>query len=68
MSSRKLKKLPEVGDEVEYAPGRMAIVTDIREGIPYLRKPGIREWRVQDPTSLTVMRTRAERIAASDFS
>lgn len=64
MSSR---KLPEVGDEVEYAPGRLAIVTDIRKGTPYLRWPGIKEWPVQDPTSLKVRRTRAERIAADDF-
>ncbi|MFF8785468.1 hypothetical protein [Streptomyces sp. NPDC015125] len=60
-------KLPEVGDEVEYAPGRLAVVTDVRKGTPYLRSPGITEWPVQDPTALTVKRTRAERIAADDF-
>ncbi|MGW8557119.1 hypothetical protein [Streptomyces tubercidicus] len=60
------QKLPQVGDEVEYAPGRLAVVTDIRKGVPYLRKSGIREWPVQDPTALTVKRTRAERIAVDD--
>ncbi|MGI5257936.1 hypothetical protein [Streptomyces angustmyceticus] len=61
------RKLPEVGDEVEYAPGRLAIVTDIRKGVPYLRNPGIKEWPVRDPATLAVRRTRAERIAAGDF-
>ncbi|MFE7780742.1 MULTISPECIES: hypothetical protein [Streptomyces] len=61
------RKLPEVGDEVEYAPGRLAVVTDIRKGVPYLRSSGIKEWPVQDPTTLTVQRTRVERIAADDF-
>ncbi|MGP8301658.1 hypothetical protein ACTPOK_27805 [Streptomyces inhibens] len=61
------KKVPEVGDEVEYAPGQLAVVTDIRKGIPYLRRSGIKEWPVQDPTALTVTRTRVERIAANDF-
>ncbi|MFI5524881.1 hypothetical protein [Streptomyces platensis] len=64
MSSR---ELPQVGDEVEYAPGQLAVVTDIRRGVPYLRRSGIREWPVPDPTALTVKRTRAERIAADDF-
>ncbi|ANZ18555.1 hypothetical protein SNOUR_26495 [Streptomyces noursei ATCC 11455] len=67
MSSGKLKKLAEVGDEVEYAPGRLAVVTDIRQGIPYLRRPGMAEWPVADPTALTVSRSRAERLAADDF-
>ncbi|MFE2226175.1 hypothetical protein [Streptomyces kronopolitis] len=61
------RRLPEVGDEVEYAPGRLAVLTDIRKGVPYLRSPGIKEWPVQDPTTLTVKRTRAERLAADDF-
>ncbi|MFG2861127.1 hypothetical protein [Streptomyces sioyaensis] len=61
------RQSPEVGDEVEYAPGRLAVLTDIRKGIPYLRIPGNKEWPVQDPTTLTVKRTRAERIAADDF-
>ncbi|GFE16774.1 hypothetical protein Sgleb_48210 [Streptomyces glebosus] len=61
------RKLPEVGDEVEYAPGQLAVLTDIRNGIPYLRSPGIKEWPVQDPTTLTVKRTRSERLAADDF-
>nr|WP_088800974.1 MULTISPECIES: hypothetical protein [unclassified Streptomyces] len=58
---------PEVGDEVEYAPGRRAVVTDIRRGDYYLRSPGNREWPVPDPQELTVKRTRAERIAAGDL-
>lgn len=57
---------PEVGDEVEYAPGRLAVVTDIRKGVIYLRGPGSREWPVEEPAALTVSRTRAERIAADD--
>ncbi|MGW2917441.1 hypothetical protein ACWDBF_06215 [Streptomyces angustmyceticus] len=57
----------EVGDEVEYAPGRRAVVTDIRGGEYYLRSPGNREWPVRDPDALTVKRTRAERVAADDL-
>ncbi|WUB13591.1 hypothetical protein OG528_32565 [Streptomyces platensis] len=58
---------PEVGDEVEYAPGRRAVVTDIRRGVYYLRTPGNREWPVPDPEPLTVKQSRAERIAAGDL-
>ncbi|MFG3117611.1 MULTISPECIES: hypothetical protein [unclassified Streptomyces] len=61
------RKLPGVGDEVEYAPERLAVVTDIRKGVFYLRRPGVKEWPVKDPASLTVRRTRVERIAAGDF-
>ncbi|PBC82532.1 MULTISPECIES: hypothetical protein [unclassified Streptomyces] len=61
------RKLPEVGDEVEYAQGRLAVVTDIRKGVPYLRSPGHKEWPVQDPMTLRVKRTRDERRAADDF-
>lgn len=57
---------PEVGDEVEYGPGRRAVVTDIRKGVIYLRGGGSREWPVEEPAALTVSRTRAERIAADD--
>ncbi|MER0480066.1 hypothetical protein ABR737_17255 [Streptomyces sp. Edi2] len=60
------QKLPQVGDEVEYAPGRLAVVTDIRKGVPYLRRSGIGEWPVRDPAGLTVKRTRAQRIADGD--
>ncbi|QIK08382.1 hypothetical protein G7Z12_22500 [Streptomyces sp. ID38640] len=56
---------PKVGDEVEYAPGRLAIVTDIRKGVLYLRGWGSREWAAE-PEALTVARTREERIAAGD--
>lgn len=58
---------PQVGDEVEYATGRRAIVTDIRNGIPYLRVLGRRTWPAQDPDSLKVMRTRTQRIADGDL-
>ncbi|MFI1302292.1 hypothetical protein [Streptomyces sioyaensis] len=58
---------PEVGDEVEYAPGRRAVVTDIRRGNYYLRTWGNQEWPVQDSDQLTVKRTRAERGAAGDL-
>ncbi|MGX1855056.1 hypothetical protein [Streptomyces sp. NPDC055299] len=58
---------PEVGDEVEYAPGRHAVVTDIRRGDYYLRTYGRREWPVENPEELRVKRTRAERIAAGDL-
>lgn len=59
--------VPEVGDEVEYAPGLHAVVTDIRKGDYYLRSYGRREWPVENPEELAVKRTRAERIAAGDL-
>ncbi len=58
---------PQVGDEVEYAAGRRAIVTDIRNGIPYLRAVGRREWPAEEPNSLSVTRTRVQRIADGDL-
>ncbi|REK89533.1 hypothetical protein DY245_15165 [Streptomyces inhibens] len=58
---------PRVGDEVEYAPGRLAVVTDIRKGVPYLRRAGHPEWPAQNPNGLTVSRTRVQRIADGDF-
>lgn len=57
---------PQVGDEVEYALGRRAIVTDIRNGVPYLRVAGRREWPAEDPDSLRVTRTRSQRITEGD--
>ncbi|KPC59322.1 hypothetical protein [Streptomyces chattanoogensis] len=60
-------RLPEVGDEVEYVPGLRAVVTDIRKGVRYLRRPGYPEWPVRDPDALKVTRTRAERIEAGEF-
>ncbi|MYT30915.1 MULTISPECIES: hypothetical protein [unclassified Streptomyces] len=54
---------PAVGDEVEYAPDRVAIVTDIREDVVILRRPGYPEWPATDPKQLRVKRTRAQRIA-----
>lgn len=53
---------PEVGDEVEYAAGCRAVVTDIRGGIYFLRGAGSREWPVQDADALSVTRSRAERL------
>ncbi|MEU9120179.1 hypothetical protein AB0C96_10005 [Streptomyces sp. NPDC048506] len=58
---------PQVGDEVEYAVGRRAIVTDIRNGTPYLRRAGRREWPAEDPDALRVRRTRTQRIADGDL-
>jgi hypothetical protein len=60
-------RLPLVGDEVEYAPGRAAVVTDIRKGVLYLRVPGSREWPVREPRTLTVIRSRVERIEAGEL-
>ncbi|MFI0784937.1 hypothetical protein ACH4Q6_04960 [Streptomyces lydicus] len=60
-------RLPQVGDEVEYDRSRLAIVTDIRKGIPYLRAGGRKEWPAPDPGALRVSRTRAQRIADGDF-
>nr|WP_240167514.1 hypothetical protein [Streptomyces noursei] len=57
---------PRVGDEVEYATGRRAIVTDIRDGIPYLRAAGGRLWPTDAPATLKVMRTREQRLADGD--
>ncbi|MFI0212790.1 hypothetical protein [Streptomyces lydicus] len=50
----------------EYDPGRLAIVTDIRKGVPYLRAAGLKEWPAPDPDDLRVSRSRAERIADGD--
>ncbi|AEW95648.1 MULTISPECIES: hypothetical protein [Streptomycetaceae] len=58
-------QLPEVGDEV-MDDGTRAIVTDIRRGVTWLRRPGRGEWPAEDSGRLTVTRTRAERIAAGD--
>ncbi|MFI9354480.1 hypothetical protein ACWGQL_04715 [Streptomyces lydicus] len=58
---------PQVGDEVEYGPGRRAIVTDIRKGVLYLRVGGREEWPAPDPGALQVSRTRAQRSADGDF-
>ncbi|MDC7337500.1 hypothetical protein [Streptomyces lydicus] len=60
------ERRPQVGDEVEYGRGRRAIVTDIRNGIPYLRAAGLKEWPAPDPGALRVSRSRAERIADGD--
>ncbi|MDG4856709.1 hypothetical protein P8605_00750 [Streptomyces sp. T-3] len=57
----------EVGDLVEDATGRQAIVTDIRQGgIWVLRPPEsgtTTQWDTDDPTSLRVLQKRAARLA-----
>ncbi|MCG0068447.1 hypothetical protein CFC35_41610 [Streptomyces sp. FBKL.4005] len=59
------EQLPGVGDEVT-EDGTRAIVTDIRQGVVWLRAPGRDEWPAADPRRLKVTRTRRERIAAGD--
>lgn len=61
------RPVPDVGDEVEYAPDRFAVVTDIRKGVPYLRSFGCREWPAPNLNELRVTRTRAQRIADGDL-
>lgn len=59
--------MPSVGDEVMEGQTR-AVVTDIRGGVVWLRKPhGGPEWLAEDPRKLTVRRTRKEMIAAGDL-
>ncbi|MEU3993830.1 hypothetical protein AB0F24_36770 [Streptomyces platensis] len=59
-------RVPDVGDEVEYAPDLIAVVTDIRRGVLYLRSFGCREWPVPNLHELRVTRTRDQRIADND--
>ncbi|MFI9076276.1 hypothetical protein ACIGW8_07195 [Streptomyces sioyaensis] len=61
------RPVPDVGDEVEYAPGLVAIVTDIRKGVPYLRGFGRREWPAPAPDDLRVTRKREQLIADGDL-
>ncbi|MFE7212494.1 hypothetical protein ACFU93_21370 [Streptomyces sp. NPDC057611] len=61
--------LPSVGDEVMEGKTR-AIVTDIRGGVVWLRRPhggGGAEWPAEDPRKLTVRRTRAEMIEGGEL-
>lgn len=58
------RRLPGVGDEVEYSPGCRAIVTDVSHGIPILRAAARFEWPADNPDQLVVTRTRQERIKA----
>ncbi len=55
-----------VGDVVEYAPGRTAIVTDICAGVPWLRDHGFREWPADDAVEIRVVRRRAARTSEGD--
>lgn len=60
---------PWVGDEVLEATGarhRRGIVTDVRDGVLWLRGSGPKEWPVRDVARLTVIRTRAQRVAAGE--
>lgn len=60
---------PHVGDEVEYAPGKRAILSDIERSAYRLRRPGgSATWTVPSTTALTVVRTLAQRRAAGDVS
>ncbi|WP_190133295.1 hypothetical protein [Streptomyces mashuensis] len=56
---------PSVGDEVMEGRTR-AVVTDIRQGVLWLRAPGRAEWPARDPKQLKVIRTRGKRRAAGD--
>lgn len=56
------KTLPGVGDEVEYAPGSRAIVTDIRADAVILRTPAQSEWPADNPERLVVTEARADRV------
>ncbi|WEH41115.1 hypothetical protein [Streptomyces sp. AM 2-1-1] len=57
----------EVGDIVEDAEGRQAIVTDIRRGATWVlrprRGPATVQWDTSDPDSLRVVKSRASRLA-----
>ncbi|MCX4669642.1 hypothetical protein OG453_23650 [Streptomyces sp. NBC_01381] len=59
--SKKPERRPQIGDEVEYAPGKRAVLTDVREGHPILRGAGGLEWPASDPDGLTTTRTQAQR-------
>ncbi|MGW3984342.1 hypothetical protein [Streptomyces mirabilis] len=59
------EQLPGVGDEVMDS-GVRAIVTDIRQGVIWLRANGRDEWPAEEPRQLKVTRTRVERIADGD--
>ncbi|MFF3645603.1 hypothetical protein [Streptomyces sp. NPDC002564] len=56
-----------VGDEVREGAST-ALVTDIRNGVVWLRSPGREEWPADDGRALRVTRTREQRIAAGDVS
>ena len=70
MMAETTNTLPSVGDEVLEDATRVAIVTDVRGGVVWLRRPrggGGREWPAEDPHGLTVRRTRAEMIEAGEL-
>ncbi|MEV5352086.1 hypothetical protein RKD24_003514 [Streptomyces calvus] len=57
----------EVGDLVEDASGRHAIVTDIRQGTDWVLRPEsgspTTEWETDEPGTLDVIETRADRLS-----
>ena len=57
---------PWVGDEVLADDDVRAIVTDVRDGVLWLRASGREDWPAQDPKLLTVTRRREERAAAGE--
>jgi hypothetical protein len=68
MTETETSVLPSVGDEV--LEGKTpAVVTDVRDGVIWLRPRwgGNTEWPAGNQHQLTVLRTRAEMIAAGDL-
>lgn len=57
---------PWVGDEVLADDKVRAIVTDVRDGVLWLRASGREGWPALDPELLTVTRTREDRAAAGE--
>ncbi|MGV9878432.1 hypothetical protein [Streptomyces sp. NPDC003006] len=57
-----------MGDEVEYARGCRAVVTDVRQGVLILRGPGGLEWPAADPDGLRITKPREERRTVGDGS
>ncbi len=57
----------EVGDLVEDANGRHAIVTDIRQGIDWVLRPvsgsPTTQWETDEPDTLHIIETRTERLS-----
>jgi hypothetical protein len=57
----------EVGDLVSDANGRRAIVTDIKQGTDWVLRPEsgspTTEWETDEPGTLDVIETRADRLS-----
>lgn len=58
----------EVGDIIEDAEGRQAIVTDIRQNSTWVLRPRqgpmTAQWDIAEPDSLRVVKSRASRLGA----